>query len=240
VAPTHRALLMAPMTSELKPLVRYARAVRFERDGVRAFHARLGPVQVVMTQAGVGPAVARAATARALEAFPSDHVVVCGIAGGLDPALPVGSVMIPEVVLDLASGQRYTAAALGATTRAGTIGVADHLITDPGRLEELRDDGVAALEMESSGVAAACEAVGVPWSTVRVIGDRPDEGLTDDAVMSFLRPDGTADAPAAIRFLLSHPARIPGLMRLGRDSSKAAAAAARTALRALGWDGAAG
>ena len=74
----------------------------------------------------------------------------------------------------------------------------------------------------------------IPWTTVRVIGDRPDEGLTDAAVMSFLRPDGTTDTAAAIRYLLTHPRPIPGLMRLGRDSSQAASKAARVTLGAIG------
>jgi hypothetical protein len=91
------------------------------------------------------------------------------------------------------------------------------------------------MEMESSGVAAACQDAGVPWTTFRVISDRPDDGLTDDSIMSLLRPDGTSDVGAAMRFMLRHPRRIPGMVRLGRDSSMAASKAARSALGALGW-----
>ena len=230
-----RVMVLAPMTSELKPLLRYTRARPNDRDGRRFYTARVAEVQVVMTQLGVGPEVACTVTEQALRLFAVDHVVVTGIAGGLDPHLGVGSVVVPETVLDLASGETFTAARLGGMSRAGTVGVADHLITDPDDLEKLRAEGVDALEMESSGVARACEAAGVPWSTVRAIGDRPDEGLTDSTVMSFLRPDGSADAGAAVRYMIGHPGRIPGLVRLARDSSEAAAKAARVTLRALGW-----
>jgi nucleoside phosphorylase len=222
------------MTSELKPLVRYTRARRADRDDLPAYTGRAGDVEVVITKVGVGPKAARTATARALEVYPVDHVLVSGIAGGLDPALRVGSVVVPETVMDLTSGQSFRAAPLAGVTCAGVIGVCDHLITDERELADLQAHGVVALEMESSGVAAACEEAGVPWTTFRVISDRPDEGLLDESVLSFLRPDGTVDALAGMRFMLTHPRQIPGLARLARDASGAASKAAHTTLDALG------
>jgi adenosylhomocysteine nucleosidase len=230
-----RALILAPMTSELKPLLRYTRARRAEGDDRFSYTGRAGDVDLVIARLGVGPAPARLVTARALTVHPVDHVLVSGIAGGLDPDLSVGSVVVPDTVVDLASGQRFRAAPLARVTPVGLIGVSDRLITDDKQLAALRAQGVVALEMESSGVAAACEEAGVPWTTFRVIGDRPDEGLTDDSVISLLRPDGTADTLAAIRFMITHPGRIGGLVRLARDSSMAASKAARTTLSALGW-----
>ena len=94
-------------------------------------------------------------------------------------------------------------------------------------LAGLEEQGVVAMEMESSGVAAACQDAGVPWTTFRVISDRPDDGLTDDAIMSLLRPDGSSDVGAALRLMVRHPGRVPGMVRLGRDSSMAASKAAR-------------
>ena len=228
-----RVLVLAPMTSELRPLVRISRSRRADRDGFRSFTGRVGDLDVVMVRLGVGPVVARAVTTRALSAFPVDHVIVSGIAGGLDPDLGVGSVVVPESVVDLASGERFRSHPLKDIVRKGTVGVADHLITDTVRLSKLQAEGIVALEMESSGVAEACQQARVPWTTIRVIGDRPDEGLTDATVLSFLRPDGTVDSLGAIRFLVSHPQRIPGLLRLGRDSANAAAKAARFTLKTL-------
>lgn len=229
-----RVLLLAPMTSELRPLVRISRSRRADHEGFRSFTGRVGDLDVVIVRLGVGPAVARAVTGRALSAFPADHVIVSGIAGGLDPDLRVGSVVVPESVVDLASGEKFRSHPLRGIVPKGTVGVADHLITDTARLSKLVAEGIVALEMESSGVAEACQEARVPWTTIRVIGDRPDEELTDATVMSFLRPDGTVDSPAAIRHLLTHPQRIPGLLRLGRDSANAAAKAARFTLETLG------
>jgi nucleoside phosphorylase len=204
-------------------------------DGRPVYAGRVGALDVRIVQIGVGPASARRVTEWALGHFEVDHVVVCGIAGGLSDDLPVGGVVVPEIVLDLPSGQRYVSAPIGGVARTGLVATADQLILDPVRLVELEALGVMAMEMESSGVAAACEAARVPWTTFRVISDRPDEQLISSDMMSLLRPDGTADVAQALRLMATHPKRIPAMVRLGRDSRTAAAKAARIALTALGW-----
>ena len=230
-----RALVAVPMSSELRPVVKLARADRRQVDGRTVYAGQVGSVDVVIVRIGVGPASARQVAGWALAHFDVDHVVVCGIAGGLAPDLRVGSVVVPEAVMDVESGKRYGSAPMNGVERRGLVATADHLILDEGSLGELEALGVVALEMESSGVAAVCETAGVPWTTFRVISDRPDEHLIDAAMMSLLRPDGTADVAAALRLMATHPGRIPAMVRLGRDSSRAAAKAARTALAALGW-----
>jgi len=230
-----RALVLAPMTSELRPVVKYAKARRSQVGDLTVFTSRVGEVEVVATKLGVGPASARSVTEMALSHFPVDHVLVCGIAGGLDPNLTKGTVVIPGVVMDLGSGHRYHAAPMDGVQPKGIVATADHLVTDEAQLADLQARGVVAMEMESSGVAAACERAEVPWTTFRVIADRPDEGLTDDVIMSLLRPDGTSDVAAALHLMFRHPGRIPGMMRLARDSSMAASKAARVALGSLGW-----
>ena len=234
VATLRRALVLAPMTSELRPVVRYARARRSPLEGLRTFRGRVGGVDVAIARLGVGPASAENVTGLALSHLTVDHVLVCGIAGGLDPRLTKGAVVIPEVVMDLRSGHRYESAPMDGVERRGMIATADHLVTDEVQLAALRAQGVVAMEMESSGVAAACARAGVPWTTFRVIADRPDEGLTDDVIMSLLRSDGTSDVGAAVRLMILHPTRIPPMMRLALDSSRAASKAARVALGSLG------
>jgi len=231
----HRALILTPMSSELRPVVKYARAKRTKVGGLTAYAGRAGDTAVVIVQIGVGPSSAQRITARALECFPVDHVLVSGIAGGLDPDLTIGSVVVPEAVLDLGTGQRYESSPMEGVERKGLITSAEHLIMDEEIISGLEKQGVIAMEMESSGVAAACQEAGVPWTTFRVISDRPDDGLTDESIMTLLRRDGTTDVGAAVKLMARHPGRIPGMVRLGRDSSMAASKAARSALGALGW-----
>jgi adenosylhomocysteine nucleosidase len=228
-----RALVLAPMTLELRPLVKRLGARSSKVEGITVFTAPLGDIEVVVSRSGVGPSAARAATERLLDRLQVDHVVVSGIAGGIDPDSVIGGVVVPDTVVDVSSGRKYQTSPLGALPQSGTVGTVDELINDPVRLAGLVDDGIVALEMESSGVGEVCHARGVPWSVVRVISDRPNDGLTDDAVMAALRPDGSVDVLAAVRVMAVKPSRIPGFMQLGRDASMAARKAAATTLAAL-------
>jgi nucleoside phosphorylase len=224
---------MAPMTSELRPVAKYADARRRQVDGLTVHSGMAGPTEVHVVRAGVGPDFAGRVAQRAIGALQPDHVIVCGIAGGLHPDLSVGTVVVPRTVIDLRSGRRFETHPLGRLRQEGVLATADHLITDREVLEELTATGVWGLEMESSGVASVCEASSLPWTTVRAIGDRPDEGLTDESVMSLLRPDGTSDVLGAVLMLLRHPGRFRGMAHLARDSTRAASKAARVALRAV-------
>src|SRR5262249_34153035 len=101
MGPLRRALILAPMASELRPLVKQPGAPRQKVDGKFVHTARVGETDVVIAQLGVGPVVAQRTTQWALASFHVDHVLVSGIAGGLHPDLPVGAVVVPEAVLDL-------------------------------------------------------------------------------------------------------------------------------------------
>ena len=222
------------MAMELRPIVKRLGVRSSTVEGTKVFVGRQGTVEIIVSQLGVGPTVAAGTTERLLDQFPVDHVVVSGIAGGIAPTSTIGKVIVPEVLLDVKSGRELRPSALGGTVMEGKVGTVDELIVDPSRLARLVDQGVVALEMESTGVGSVCEDRGVPWSVVRVISDRPDDGYTDAPVLGTLRPDGSADLWAALRLMAAKPSRIPGLVRLGRDSSMAAARAAKATLEALG------
>jgi len=158
------------------------------------------------------------------------RVVVSGIAGGIGEGLVVGDTVVPDTVVDYASGASFRSASAPGRTAAGAIATVDELILDPERLGAIVDDGIVALDMETAAVAEVCATRGVPWSAVRVISDRPVDGLLDEGLMTMLRPDGSVDPVAALRHIVTHPGRLPGLVRLGRDASAAAAKAARTSV----------
>jgi adenosylhomocysteine nucleosidase len=221
------------MSIELRAVVKPLGARPSMIDGVKVFTGRQGVVDVMTAQIGVGPVAAARSTERLLDRVVVDQVVVSGIAGGIDSTATIGSVIVPEIMLDVASGREYRPSPLGTLERAGTVGTVDELIMDPLRLAALVEQGVTALEMESTAVASACEARGIPWTVIRVVSDRPDDGLTEDAVMDVLRPDGSTDIGAALRLLVAKPSRIPRFIRLGRDASMAARRAGTTALGAL-------
>ena len=229
-ATVRRVGVLAPMPSELGPVVKAMGLHREEGGDGNVHRGRVGVVDVVARRTGMGLALATAATTELLDAFEVDHVLVVGIAGGIGDA-HVGQVLRPAAAIDRTSGTRYDATALDGTLD-GVVSSSDEFLVDPERVAALVAEGVRALDMETSAVAAVCDARGVPWSAVRVISDLSSDH-PDASVLDLAHPDGTPNPRAAIPYLLKHPKRIPGLLKLGRDSMRAAKAAASEADRQL-------
>lgn len=223
------------MTSELRPLVRAGglrRASGSDGDRTTAFEGTAGTTRLVASLAGIGFGAATAATERLLDDHAPDHVVVVGIAGGVAPGLAIGDLVIPDLIIDGVAGTEYRPSPLGGLVADGAIVSYDGLTSDAEEITRLIDAGVQALDMESSAVAAVCDRRGVPWSVVRSISDRVGTDPVDDAVFGLARADGSPDLAAVARFVVTHPTRLPGLLRLGKYSARAAKAAAETAIGA--------
>ena len=71
------------MTSELRPLVRQARLSPRQVGDLAVHEGQVGATEVSATLAGIGVERSAAVTERVLDALDPDHLVVCGIAGGL-------------------------------------------------------------------------------------------------------------------------------------------------------------
>lgn len=234
-----RVAVLAPMTSELQPVVRaLGLAPAATADDPHRHAGRCGDAEVVATLTGIGTARAAAATERVLSGETPDHVLVVGIAGGLAHAVAIGDLVVPAVV-EGAGGASFRPAAIGGANLPAPSGVlvtSDDFTVDPDRLATLRARGVVALDMETAAVAAVCERAGTRWSVVRAISDLADDHPLGPAALDLVGPDGRPDARAVARFVVRHPAKVPVLARLGRDASRAArtaAGAAAAACRAL-------
>jgi nucleoside phosphorylase len=231
--PLQRVAILAPMRSELRPLVRRL-SLRPEGSRSDGLHrGTLGRVEIVAMLTGIGIRAAARATERILDAEPVDHLLVVGIAGGVGPSLAIGDLLVPECVLDLATGAEHRPAPLGAVVPRGTLATSDGLIVDREEIARLERRGVVALDMETASIAAVCERRGCPWSVFRAISDRAGDPSLDEAVFGLAGPDGSANLPALARFLLGQPWRIPQLARLARGLKRATHAAASSAIAAL-------
>jgi hypothetical protein len=109
----------------------------------------------------------------------------------------------------------------------------DVLITDPDEIAGLRAQGVVSLDMETAAIAKVCEERGIPWSVFRVISDRATDGSVDQEVFELSNQDGTPKPGAVAKYFLTHPARIPTMMRMAKGAKLATRAAADAAINAL-------
>ncbi|RVU21496.1 phosphorylase [Methylobacterium oryzihabitans] len=164
-------------------------------------------------------------------------VVSFGIAGGLDPALKPGDVVVASGVVT-AQGRvpahAASAAALigrlsGAPMRvvAADLAGVDAAVLSPAAKAELHAaTGAAAVDMESHVAAAFAQAHGVPFCAVRVVCDPAGRALPA-AIAKALKPNGEPDLLAVLSAVARRDAKVGGLVRLARDSSAAFAALGR-------------
>lgn len=206
-----------------------------EQDGIPVYTGSAGDVEVVLTGTGVGSGLATAATERLLSTTTIDRVIVSGIAGGIAPVSGVLDMVVPEEVVDSATGERFRATPFGDVTLSGVIHTGDGTSYefDDDDVDLLVADGFTALDMETAAIARVCERHGVPWLAFRVVSDMAGDASLGPDVMALVNEDGTPKLGAAIRYMLTHPHRIPLLLRVGRDAQEAALAAARAAVSNL-------
>lgn len=229
--PEARVAVIAAMLPELRPILK-----RFALRPVGSEHVyagRIGSHDVVASVTSMGTEAATRATTRLLDAHAVDHVIVVGIAGGIEASLRIGDLVNPEVVVDEASGAEVHPTPLAGTPRARLL-TTDVLHNRPEDLERLRRDGFVAVDMETAAIGAVAEVRALPWSVFRAISDRAGDPGVDPAVVGLARPDGTPDLAALARFLLLRPWRVPQLAALGRGMNRAVRTSTDALAHALG------
>lgn len=217
------------MKPELKAIVKSFGLRSTEEDPVFSHAGTVGRWGVSALVTGMGPALAREATRRALGAGTFDHVMVIGIAGGLDPDLPVGSLMVPSRVQLYPDGPEFQTHPIPPRVGAGSLMTTDGLFDDDHVWQPILERGFGAVDMEAAGVAEVCEEQDVAWSVYRGISDRPDEHIVDQAVFTLSKPDGSADPVALAKYLARDPRRAKALAHLNRCMQEAASLAADAA-----------
>jgi adenosylhomocysteine nucleosidase len=170
-------------------------------------------------KAGGGtPAGASVAAAR-LIAEGATGLVSFGLAGGLDPALRPGAVIVPSNVLsdmerlevDAGLAARF-GGRTGHTLLAGTA-----VVTRAAAKRTLFATTHAhAVDLESGAVARVAQAYRLPFAVVRAICDPAERDLPPAALVA-LDPDGGIALLPLTRSLLRRPGQILGLLTLARE-----------------------
>jgi adenosylhomocysteine nucleosidase len=231
-APTAQIAFICAMPMELEPLIRKLDLHESTVGDVTMHTGKLGDRQVVGIVTGMGTAFATEGTTRLLDAVPVERVVVVGITGAVENETPIGTLVLPEVVVNGATGGEYRPAPLGEGMAAGAMWTTDTLITDLDTIAGLRARGVVSLDMETAAIAALCEQRGIPWSVFRVISDRATDGSITEEVFQLSNLDGTPNNEAIEKFFAEHPERLEAMSRLAEGAQIATEAAADAAIRA--------
>jgi adenosylhomocysteine nucleosidase len=226
------------MPMEMRAL---SKRIDLQEGEVAGLEVRTGTLDgepVVGYVTGMGPELATRGIDRLLEAVRPDRVVVFGITGAVDDDTPIGTVMMPATVIDHATGRTHEHRPPGGEPTAGALWTTN-VMTPPSELPGLIAQGVIALDMETAAYALCCEREGVPWSVHRTISDHPKDEI-DEELFSLMNMDGTPNWANIARYLVKHPVRSAGMLKVGKNGKLAtenaadAAIAAARAARALG------
>jgi len=220
------------MPMELEPLVRKLELEESRIGEVPVHVGTLDDRRVVAIVTGMGTELATKGTTALLDAVAVERVVVVGITGAVENETPIGTLVLPELVVNGATGAQYRPALLGPGTAMGTMWTTDTLITDANEIAGLRARGVVSLDMETAAIAALCEARGIPWSVFRVISDRASDGSIDEEVFRLSNQDGTPNNEAIERYFAEHPERIEAMATLAEGALLATETAADAAIAA--------
>ncbi|WP_115719691.1 5'-methylthioadenosine/S-adenosylhomocysteine nucleosidase [Gallaecimonas mangrovi] len=169
--------------------------------GCEIYSGQLGGGDVVLMRSGIGKVAAAIATTILIERFAPDAIINTGSAGGFDPTLEVGDVVISSEVryhdvdvtafgYELGQVPRMPAAfeahpSLVAAAqevisdmehhkaKTGLITTGDIFMSDPVRVEATRKafPDMIAVEMEAAAIAQTCHQFAVPFVITRALSD---------------------------------------------------------------------
>jgi len=199
------------------------------------------PGGVRLATSGVGCAAAARSAAALIDAG-CGALASCGLAGGLDPSLAAGTLVVPEALIRSGGPALATSAPWReriARALAAERPVAGGLLLTSERALEtraqkshaFRDTGAAAVDMESYAVAEVARARGVPFVAVRVIVDAASDELPRAVVLAAASSGGVS-ITRLLRALAREPGLLGPLLNLAHRYH-----AARGSLRALGRSG---
>jgi adenosylhomocysteine nucleosidase len=186
---------------------------------------------------GMGPQAA-ARAARELVAAGAEGLLSFGLAGALDPQLAAGTLLLPQHIVDGATGahltydpwrERLAAQATGIRDAGAVVGgtllsVAQPLTTVESKSQARASTGASAVDMESFAIADIAAQLGVRFAVARVVID----SATDTLPLSVIQATGIygdVNLPRLVAGLVGAPADFPALLQLPRRY--------RAALRAL-------
>jgi hypothetical protein len=149
-----------------------------------------------------------------------------GIAGGLAPDLPPGTLIVADrIVTEDATYPSVSTLAASLSARIGALYGDIRIASQPSDKESVFSlTSALAVDLESGETARVAAAAGIPFMALRAIADPAWRGLPEAALLP-LDAAGRPRLPAIFASIMKRPGQIPGLVMTAFDT--------RAALRAL-------
>jgi adenosylhomocysteine nucleosidase len=187
----------------------------------------------LLVVSGMGRAAAEQGALR-LVAAGARALMSWGLAGGLDPALAAGTVLLPNEVVStedevLPTAREWRERLSGAvaplcTVCAGRLLTCRQPLASPAdKVIAFRQSAAAAVDLESFVVATVAARHGLPFLAVRAIADTALDGLPR-SLLAVAAGASDVRMGRLLGALVRAPAELPGFIRLVRRYSTASRA----------------
>jgi adenosylhomocysteine/aminodeoxyfutalosine nucleosidase len=195
--------IMGAMEEEIEPLLSYFENVNIvEFANNKYYEVNYDGLEIVIAYSKIGKVFASLTAATMIEKFGCDTLLFSGVAGGINPELKIGDLIIADKLcqhdLDITAFGHPNGYVPGGkvfiqTTKElreiakkvavendlkvieGTIATGDQFVHSSERKDFIQKTFDAdALEMEGASVAVVCDALNIPYFILRAISDTAD------------------------------------------------------------------
>ncbi|MCF3945885.1 hypothetical protein AiwAL_03835 [Acidiphilium sp. AL] len=146
-----------------------------------------------------------------------------GLAGGLDPALPPGFLLVPQRIVEQDSTYECDPRLIekiGGVTVGLLLGGDAVAATIAAKAALFGGTGASAIDLESGAIARVARAHGVPFAVLRAVADPAWRDLPAAAIIALDHAGRIAIGRIALS-IARQPGQLPALMTLARDAAKA-------------------
>jgi adenosylhomocysteine nucleosidase len=184
------------------------------------------PDGTMLRVSGMGPRRAAVAS-RALLEKGATALLSWGCAGGLDPKLSPGSLILPKTVITSDQFLYHVDATWHESLRNRLKGHVDFhteplvestiVVRTPGEKVILfHETGAIGVDMESAAVGAVAQETRVPFMVVRAVADSADTTIPD-STLNAVDEFGRLSLLKLIQGLAGHPTELLALVRIARN-----------------------
>ncbi|MGA1237463.1 MAG: hypothetical protein ACO34E_11405 [Limisphaerales bacterium] len=190
-------------------------AVRNEAKPFLQSFPKSQDVHVLLT--GIGPILASQHATAFIQQHHPRLVISSGFAGALNPTLTHG-----DLIHDASSATELDSLLTQLHSRPSNLLQSNTILTTPKEKQAaFKNSRADAVEMESHAIREICRQYHIPCAILRVVSDIASESLPRN-MDQWLTPQGNPRPIQLTLQCLKHPATIPQLIRIGKNTHAAA------------------
>lgn len=213
-----RTVVIAAMEREVRPLVRTWQRTALS-SGDQSWIALEKENQAVVIS-GIGKKNAELAARAAVMQYQPATLVSVGLAGALIRSLKAGSLVTPNVVVDVEDGSEYRCAVTdGGVVGGGILVTANEIAGADAKARLVEQFHGLIVDMESAGVAKVAQETQISFRCVKAISDEADFVMPPMA--RFVDVAGNFQSGRFAAWAAVRPWHWARVIALGRNSSKA-------------------